>query len=154
MRKKIYIAADHAGVDLKNEIVKLLKDQFEVKDFGPFSKDSVDYPDFAHKVCHQLNEIYAKDSDFTELQDVGVLICGSGQGMNIAANKYKNLRSALCYQDEIAKMARAHNNAQVICLGARFTNLQEALKMIETFATTSFEGGRHKNRVNKIGQCQ
>lgn len=154
MKKKIYIAADHAGVELKNEVVKKLKEHFDVEDFGPFSQDSVDYPDFAHKVCHQLNEIYAKDSGSAELQDIGVLICGSGQGMNIAANKYKNLRSALCYQDEIAKMARAHNNAQVICLGARFTTLQDSLEMIETFATTAFEGGRHQNRVNKIGQCQ
>ncbi len=154
MKKKILVAADHAGVELKDELVKKLKEDFDVEDFGPFSKDSVDYPDYAHKVCLKLDQIYSGMSGSAELQVFGLLICGSGQGMNMAANKFKNLRSALCYQDEIAKMARAHNDAQVICLGARFTNFQDSLNMIRIFSTTGFEGGRHLNRVKKIGQCQ
>lgn len=151
--KKIHIASDHAGYELKLQLQDQLKNEFIFQDHGPFGLESVDYPDFAHLVCHQLNQIYESSRDVRDFSEFGVLICGSGQGMNITANKYKNLRSALCYNEEITKLARSHNDVQVMCLGARFISLDEAKKMIRTFAATAFEGGRHQNRVNKIGQC-
>lgn len=153
MKKIIHLAADHAGFDLKQALLPKLQEKFAVNDYGPFNKESVDYPDFASKVCQKLNSLYFENKNFSDLTEFGLLICGSGQGMNMVANKYDHLRSALCYNEEIAKMARAHNNAQVICLGARFTTLDEAYKMILIFSETSFEGGRHQNRVSKIGQC-
>ena len=151
MKKKIHIACDHAGFELKTQVVEAMKNQFDIKDYGTMTADSVDYPDYAHLACSALNEVYQHETDPRQLFEFAVLICGSGQGMNITANKYKNLRSALCYNDEITKMARSHNNAQVICLGSRFNNLSDSLNMIQIFSDTLFEGGRHQNRVTKIG---
>jgi ribose 5-phosphate isomerase B len=142
---KIAIGGDHAGFQYKQELIQFLKAKgFEVKDFGPFSSDSVDYPDFAHPLSKAVEE---KQFDF------GVLICGSGNGVNITANKHKGIRAALCWNKEIAQLARQHNDANVISLPARFISLEDAKELTEAFLTTAFEGGRHKNRVEKIGMC-
>jgi ribose 5-phosphate isomerase B len=142
---KISIGGDHAGFQYKKEVIKLLKDQgHEVKDFGPNSEDSVDYPDFAHPVSKGVD-----DKTF----DLGILICGSGNGVAITANKYKNVRAALCWGTELAKLSRQHNNANVICLPARFISLEEAKQCVESFINTPFEGGRHQTRVEKISNC-
>lgn len=140
---KIHIAADHAGVDLKKAIFShLTKRGLDVIDHGPFSTDSVDYPDFAALVCKSIPP---------ENADVfGILVCGSGQGMAIAANKYAHIRAALCFQSEIAKLSREHNNANVLCLGSRFLTDAEALIIADVFLNTSFAGGRHLTRVSKI----
>ena len=140
--KLIPIGCDHAGYKLKNSIIDYLKNKgYEVKDFGCFSEESVDYPDFAHKVSNFIAEKNAK---------LGILICGSGNGINMAANKHKEIRSALCWKTEIAELARLHNDANIIALPARFITENEAIKCVEVFLTTQFEGGRHANRVNKI----
>jgi ribose 5-phosphate isomerase B len=144
---KIYIAADHAGISLKIEIVEHLKSNNEVEDFGPFTADSVDYPDFADKVCLQIKP-QIENSNLTEF---GVLICGTGQGMALRANKYPHIRAALVYNDEITLLSREHNNANVICLGSRFCNLEQALRWIDVFKKTAFAGGRHQTRVAKVG---
>lgn len=138
----IFIAADHAGFGLK-EFVKtgLSGSEVRVVDFGPSSADSVDYPEFAQKVCVALKQ---------EPTAMGILICGSGQGMAMTANKFDHIRAALCYNDEITKLSRQHNNANIICLGSRGLSQDEALKMIQTFVQTPFEGGRHERRVSKI----
>lgn len=142
---KIAIGGDHAGFQYKQELILLLKGKgFEVKDFGPFSTDSVDYPDFAHPLSQAVEE---KQFDF------GILICGSGNGVNITANKHKGIRAALCWNKEIAQLARQHNDANIISLPARFISLDEAKQLTEAFLTTQFEGGRHKNRVEKISMC-
>jgi ribose 5-phosphate isomerase B len=142
---KIAIGGDHAGFQYKKELVKLLKDAgHEVKDFGPHSEDSVDYPDFAHPVSRGVDS-----KEF----DRGVLICGSGNGVAITANKYKGVRAALCWGAELAKLSRQHNDANIICLPARFISLQEAKDCLSAFLSTSFEGGRHKTRVEKISEC-
>lgn len=135
-----YIACDHAGVELKN----LIKDQFDLEwvDFGTNSKEPVDFPDYADKVCEKF-----KDNP----QDaIGVLICGSGQGMAIRANKFHNVRAALCWNVEVATLARQHNDANVLCIGARFLSTDVALKITRAFLTTEFEGGRHQIRVDKM----
>lgn len=139
---KILIAADHAGVELKNELVKALP-SVDWEDLGPSSKDSVDYPDFADKVAKRIQ-------DHPELR--GVLICGSGQGMAMRANKYPNVRAALVWNEEIAGLSRQHNDANVLCLGARFANLEQALKFTKIFLETPFEGGRHSARVAKVSR--
>lgn len=145
MSLKIAIGGDHAGFDYKNQIAEFLKQKgFEVKDFGPDSTNSVDYPDFAHPLSESVAE---KKFDF------GILICGSGQGMAITANKHKLVRAALVWNEEIAKLARQHNNANIICLPARFVSLDEAKSLVNAFLTTAFEGGRHQNRVDKISNC-
>lgn len=143
--KKILIGSDHAGYELK-EIIKqyLLTKGIEVKDVGPSSADSVDYPDFAHPVANEV----ANNNDF-----LGILICGSGNGINMAANKHQEIRSALCWKPEIAELARLHNNANIIALPARFISNEEAIKCVDVFLSTDFEGGRHQNRVNKIACC-
>jgi ribose 5-phosphate isomerase B len=142
---KIAIGGDHAGFQYKKDVVKALKDKgHEVKDFGPNSEDSVDYPDFAHPVSKGVDQ---KEFDF------GILICGSGNGVAITANKYKGVRAALCWKDELAKLARQHNNANVLCLPARFISIDEAKQFVETFISTPFEGGRHQTRVEKISNC-
>lgn len=142
---KIAIGGDHAGFQYKQELIQFLKGKgFEVKDFGPFSADSVDYPDFAHPLSQAVEE---KQFDF------GILICGSGNGVNITANKHKGIRAALCWNKEIAQLARQHNDANIISLPARFISLDEAKQLTEAFLTTPFEGGRHKNRVEKISMC-
>lgn len=142
---KISIGGDHAGFQYKKEVVSYLKSKgHEVKDFGPNSEDSVDYPDFAHPVAKGVD-----DKTF----DMGILICGSGNGVAITANKYKGVRAALCWGNELAKLARQHNNANVLCLPARFVSLEEAILCVEVFINTPFEGGRHQSRVDKISNC-
>lgn len=143
MSKKIIpIGADHAGFQLK-EVLKsfLIEKGYEMKDFGCFSEESIDYPDFAHPVAFMVEENPGM---------LGILICGSGNGINMTANKHKGIRSALCWKKEIAELARLHNNANIITLPARFVTVEEAKEMVEIFFTTAFEGGRHQIRVDKI----
>ena len=139
---KIAIASDHAGVGYKTQLVNYLKTKrVEVKDFGPMSEESVDYPDYAHPVAKAVEK---KDAD------LGILLCGSGNGINMSANKHKAVRSALCWKKEIAELARLHNNANVLAMPARFISYEEAQEIIDVFLETKFEGGRHERRVNKI----
>ena len=139
--KIIYLASDHAGFDLKEDIKKfLIKKNKKVHDLGPNSRDSVDYPDFAHKLSKKINN----NSEY------GVLICGSGIGMIMTANKHKNIRATLCYSTKSAKLSREHNNANVISIGARLTKKKLALECINTFFKTKFKRGRHLKRVKKI----
>jgi ribose 5-phosphate isomerase B len=140
--KKISIGCDHAGFCLK-EIVKnnLGKKGYEIADFGTFSEESTDYPDYAHPVANAVEK---------GISDSGILICGSGNGVCITANKYPNVRAALCWNAEIASLARKHNNANIVCLPARFISAEQAQEIIETFINTEFEGGRHERRINKI----
>ena len=138
---KITIGSDHAGVDYKLEIVEFLeKEKYQVLDVGTFSKESVDYPDFAHLVS---KEVLAG-------ADLGVLICGSGNGVSMAANKHKGIRAALCWNEEITKLARQHNDANIISIPARFLSLEKSKELIKVFSKTSFDGGRHERRVKKI----
>ncbi len=140
--KPVAIGADHAGFEYKTAVVKHLnKLGYQVSDFGTYSEDSVDYPDFAHPVANSVEKLETA---------WGILICGSANGVAITANKHPGIRAALCWQKEIAELARRHNNANIICLPARFISLQNAFTIIDTFFNTSFEGGRHEGRVNKI----
>lgn len=143
---KIYIAADHAGFELKKQVVEALQGD-RIEDLGPFSTDSVDYPDYADLVCRKIEPSLPSE---THLSTLGILICGSGQGMALRANKYSHIRAALVYNDEIAKLAREHNNANVICIGSRFADLESALKWIRIFKETAFSQGRHQTRVAKV----
>lgn len=139
---KIAIGSDHAGFCLKEELRAYLQNRgFEVKDFGTFSEERADYPDYAHKVASavEMNEV-----------ERGVLICGSGNGVNMTANRHRNVRAALCWNEEIAKLARQHNDANIISLPARFMDEKEAEKCVDAFFSTAFEGGRHTERVKKI----
>lgn len=142
--KKIAIACDHAGFDYKEIIKKHLETHYAVKDFGTFSKDSVDYPDFVHP---SANAVESGECDF------GILICGSGQGVAITANKHQQIRCALCWMPELAELARKHNNANMIALPARFIASELAVDIVDKFLGTDFEGGRHENRVAKISCC-
>ena len=142
MDKKIAIACDHAGYELKLSIIAYLEGKgFEVKDFGTFSDESVDYPDYAHPLGQAL-----QDGLFTR----GITLCGSGNGINMVANKYSKIRSALCWNAEIAELARKHNDANACALPARFISEDNALKIVDIFLNTSFEGGRHQRRIEKI----
>lgn len=139
---KIAIGADHAGFSLKEKLKKYLQDKgIETKDYGTHSDQRADYPDFAHPVA---NAVEKKEVDF------GLLMCGSGNGINMTANKHAGIRSALCWNSEIAKLARQHNNANILTLPARFIEENEAKKCLDTFLNTPFEGGRHEGRVKKI----
>ena len=140
--RKILIASDHAGFKLK-EIIKtyLSKKKIKVLDLGPFKSVKVDYPDYAHKLSKKIN---------LNKKLTGVLVCGSGIGMEITANRYKNVRAALCYNQKSAKLSRLHNNANVITLGSRLIKKSVALKCIDTFLNTKFKGGRHTKRIKKI----
>ena len=139
---KISIGNDHAGTDYKFAIIKLLESKgIEVTNYGTDSNDSVDYPDFVHPVA---KDVVNKSADF------GILICGSANGVAMTANKYKEVRAGLCWNKEIVELTRQHNNANVLCIPARYTAIPQALQMVETFLNTKFEGGRHQNRVNKI----
>ena len=139
---KVAIGADHAGFSLKEKLKKyLIEKGIEVKDFGPNSEQSVDYPDFAHPVATAVEK---KEADF------GLLMCGSGNGINMTANKHAGIRAALCWNSEIAKLSRQHNNANILTLPARFIEEEEAIKCVDVFLSTSFEGGRHEGRVKKI----
>ena len=145
MFMKVMIGADHAGFTYKEQVKNLLIAKgFSVEDVGTHSPDSVDYPDFAHPVAQAVEDKQA---------DWGILICGSGNGVAITANKHQGIRAALCWNVELARLARQHNDANVLCLPARFVSVEEALQMVEAFANTSFEGGRHSNRVAKISIC-
>jgi len=137
---KIAIGADHAGFEYKEALRSFLNDE-EIKDFGTNSADSVDYPDFAHPVSFAV-----ESGEF----NLGILICGSGNGIAIAANKHQGIRAAICWNTELASLARKHNNANILCLPARFISIKEAQEITQTFLNTAFEGGRHANRVSKI----
>ncbi len=139
---KIAIGADHAGYVYKTKISEYLTSKgIEIQDFGTFSTESVDFPDFAHPTASAVEN---GDADF------GILICGSGQGVNITANKHQGVRSALCWNSDIARLTRQHNNSNIIALPARFVALEYAIEMVDTFLNTEFEGGRHERRVEKI----
>lgn len=139
---KIAIGCDHAGYDLKERLKKNLEGKgINFQDFGAFSSDSVDYPDFAHAVAAEISS-----GNF----DAGVLICGSGNGISMTANKYNWVRAALCWTPEIAELARLHNDANILSLPARFITQEQGVEILEKFIETSFEGGRHERRVNKI----
>ena len=139
---KIAIGGDHAGFQLKLKFIEKLKSLgSEVKDFGPYSEDSCDYPDFAHQVAGGVQE---------KTFDLGIVICGSGNGVNMVANKYQDVRSALCWDTELAFMAKAHNNANVLAVPARYISEEKAFEILNEFLNTPFEGGRHQKRVNKI----
>jgi ribose 5-phosphate isomerase B len=139
---KIATGSDHAGFKLKETVRKhLLEKGIEVKDFGTYTEDSVDYPDFAHPVA---NAVENKEVDF------GIIMCGSGNGINMAANKHKGIRAALSWNAEIAKLSRQHNDANILTLPGRFIEEAEALKAVDVFLETAFEGGRHQKRVEKI----
>lgn len=141
--KPIAIGADHAGVDYKDAAVKWLQEKgFQVKDFGTHGASSVDYPDFAHPTA---TAVESGEAAF------GILFCGSANGVAITANKHQGIRAGLCWENEVAKLVRLHNDANMICIPARFVALPYALQMLETFMNTAFEGGRHANRVGKIG---
>ena len=140
--KPIAIGADHAGFDYKSKLLDLLKSKgYTVKDFGTSSADSVDYPDFAHPVANAVERGIAA---------FGILICGSANGVAITANKHQGIRAAICWQSELAQLARQHNDANVICIPARFVSEADAEEMVQLFLTTAFEGGRHQKRVEKI----
>ena len=140
--KKVCIASDHGGFSLKEAIKDhLIKKDISIIDLGPSENKTVDYPDYAKKVA---NRIKAKKSD------VGILVCGSGTGMAISANKTKNIRAAVCYNVNSTRLSREHNNANIISLGARLTSKKLSLKLVNIFLKTKFEGGRHLKRVNKI----
>ena len=151
---KYFIATDHAGIELKNYTKNILEKMgHEVFDLGPFTDSRVDYPDFAHKLAKTLMENSGKvneDVDWRETGVFGILICGTGIGMSISANKVKGIRAGLCYDGYTAEMARAHNNANVLCFGARTTGEGTVESIIEAWDKTTFEGGRHLNRVKKI----
>ena len=139
--KKIFIASDHAGYNLKQRIISKYSKSKKIIDLGPNNKNSVDYPDFAKKLSKKVA---------SNKESFGILICGSGTGMAIAANKIKNIRAALCYSKKNTKLSRLHNNANIITLGERLINKNKAINLIKIFLSTKFEGGRHLRRVKKI----
>ena len=142
MAKKIAIGGDHAGFEYKSKLIdKLTNLGYEVKDFGPFSSDSVDYPDYVHPLSSAIEK-----GEF----ELGIVICGSGNGVAITANKHQGIRAALCWNEDLAALARQHNNANVLAIPARFISYELAEKLSQIFLTTDFEGGRHQNRVGKI----
>ncbi|MCF8284235.1 MAG: ribose 5-phosphate isomerase B [Sphingobacteriales bacterium] len=139
---KIAIGGDHAGFEYKQMLMPMLEAAgHEVKDFGPFNADSVDYPDFVHPLA---TAVQAKEFE------LGILICGSANGVAITANKHENIRAAICWDVPLAALARQHNDANVVCIPARFTTPEQAQEITTTFINTTFEGGRHATRVNKI----
>jgi len=142
LSKPIAVGSDHAGYDYKEELISFLEGKgFPFTDFGTHSKDSVDYPDFAHPVASAVESGHAS---------FGFLLCGSANGVAITANKHQGVRAAICWGEEIASLVRMHNDANIICIPARFVREGDAEKMVSLFMTTDFEGGRHANRVNKI----
>lgn len=139
---KISIGSDHAGYEYKNSIILYLQEiGIEILDHGTFNSDSVDYPDFIHPVAKDLE---------TSNVDFGIVICGSGNGAAMVANKHPSVRCALCWNPEVVKLSRAHNNANVLSIPSRFVNIETAIKMVEVFLESPFEGGRHQKRVQKI----
>ena len=141
----ISIGNDHAGTDYKFRIIEFLKSKnIGVTNYGTDAVSSVDYPDFVHPVA---KDVESKKSTY------GILICGSANGVAMTANKYANIRAGICWSNEIVSLIRQHNNANILCIPARFTEIEDVLKMIDTFLNTEFEGGRHQNRINKIQPC-
>ncbi len=139
---KIAIASDHAGFSKKKIVVDFLKSQsYEVKDFGSFTSNSVDYPDFAHLMADAVEDKYF---------DIGFSLCGSGNGINMTVNKHQKIRAALCWNSEIAKLARNHNDANVCSIPARFVTDDEAIEIVKTFLYQEFDGGRHSRRIKNI----
>jgi len=140
--KKIFISSDHAGFNLKENIkTYLLKKKLFFQDMGPYNSDRVDYPDFAHKVARKVK---------SSKNNIGILVCGSGMGMNITANKHKNIRAAQCFNVKSTKLSRLHNDANIITLGSRLLNKKNALQCVGVFLNTKFDGGRHLKRIKKI----
>ena len=140
--KKISLASDHAGFTLKEIIKKkLIKNKVKVLDFGPFNKDKVDYPDYAKKVARNIS---------SKKTNMGILVCGSGTGMAMSANKLRKIRAAVCYNSVSTRLSRTHNNANILALGSRLTKKKEAIKLVNIFLSTKFEGGRHLRRTKKI----
>ncbi len=141
----ISIGNDHAGTDYKFRIIEFLKSKnIEVTNYGTDSDSSVDYPDFVHPVA---KDVESKKATY------GILICGSANGVAMTANKYANIRAGICWTNEVVSLIRQHNNANILCIPARFTEIEQVLEMVETFLNTEFEGGRHQNRINKIQSC-
>ena len=140
--RKIFISSDHAGYKLKEQIkLHLSKKKISFKDMGPYNDDRVDYPDYAHKVAKKVK---------TNKNNFGILVCGSGMGMNIAANRHKNIRAAQCFNLKSTKLSRLHNDANIITLGSRLLTKKNALNYITIFLSTKFDGGRHRKRIKKI----
>ena len=140
--RKIFISSDHAGFKLKEAIkVYLSKKKLTFQDLGPHNDDRVDYPDYAHKVARKVN---------SSKNNIGILVCGSGMGMNIAANRHKNIRAAQCFNLKSTKLSRLHNDANIITLGSRLLTKKNALSCVSIFLNTKFEGGRHSKRIKKI----
>ena len=140
--RNIFISSDHAGYKLKEQIkLHLLKKKISFKDLGPYNEERVDYPDFAHKVAKKVK---------TNKNNFGILVCGSGMGMNIAANRHKNIRAAQCFNLKSTKLSRLHNDANIITLGSRLITKKNALKFVSVFLNTKFDGGRHLRRIKKI----
>lgn len=137
---KIAIGSDHAGFDYKQVLLQAVQAS-ELKDFGTYSNVSADYPDFAHPVASAV-----ESGDF----DLGILVCGSANGVAITANKHQDIRAAICWNEELAELVRKHNNANIVCIPARFISIEEAKKIVTVFLNTDFEGGRHATRVGKI----
>jgi ribose 5-phosphate isomerase B len=141
-RKKVAIVSDHAGYYLKEKLLNFLRNEnIELKDLGSNSSEAVDYPDFGHPLANAVS---------TGEYDLGISICGTGNGINMTVNKHPGIRSALCWNEEISRLARAHNNANICALPGRFINESEAYLIVKTFLETEFEGGRHKRRIDKI----
>ena len=140
---KILIGNDHAGYSLKLSIIKNLEDKYEFFDKGSYSNESVDYPDYASIIAKEIQ---------SEKGDLGILICGTGNGVCMTANKFKGIRAVICWNEEIAKLAKKHNNANIICIPSRFIKVEEAVKIIESFILEKFEGGRHERRIKKINE--
>lgn len=141
-KKKVAIVSDHAGFYLKEKLLKyLIKENIELKDLGSYSPEIVDYPDFGHPLA-----VAVSDGEF----DLGISICGTGNGINMTVNKHPGIRSALCWNEEISRLARAHNDANICALPGRFINESEAYLIVKTFLNTEFEEGRHKRRIDKI----
>lgn len=139
---KIAIGADHAGFELKEKVREwLTRSGFEYKDFGSYAPESSDYPDFAHPVAFAV-----ENKEF----DLGILICGSGNGVAITANKHQDIRAALCWNEELASLSRQHNDANILCLPSRYVSPDLAMKITDKFLNSAFEGGRHERRVKKI----
>ncbi|HRP51906.1 MAG TPA: ribose 5-phosphate isomerase B [Fluviicola sp.] len=145
MSQIIPIGADHAGFSLKAALITYLQSKgYELKDYGCFSEDSIDYADFGHPVAEHVENNGG----------MGIVICGSGNGINMTVNKHQGIRAALCWKNEIAQLAREHNDANILTLPARFISTEEAIEMVNTFLNTAFEGGRHQRRIEKIPMCK
>lgn len=145
MPKKIAIGSDHAGFEYKQILVDYLKEEgYQVDDVGPYSADSVDYPDFIHPVADKVE---------SEDVDMGIILCGSGNGAAMTANKHKGIRAAIAWNEDLSALARQHNNANILSIPARFVNKELAVSMVDIFLQTEFEGGRHQRRVDKMISC-